>query len=94
MVTVVTTSTITGWVNFNFVNVGAGWIIFAIFMSIGILVVNSYAVRANVDKQAQLLVNLTGLLFGSIFGLLAGNVSIAIPFIFGFLFAIYIWRGT
>ena len=91
---VTTNSTITGWVNFNLANMNFDFLIFALFMSIGVLVANGYAVRANVDKQAQLLVNLTGLLFGSIFGLLAGNVSIAIPFIFGFLFAIYIWRGT
>ena len=94
MVVVTTTSTVTGWVDFNLANFSPDWILFVIFMSVGVLFVNTYAVRANVDKNAQLIVNIIGFFIGSIFGMLANSVSVAIPFIFGMLLAIYIWRGT
>ena len=92
------TSTITGFLVPNFVNglTSFSWLYFMIVVLVpvgeimGILVMEQSAV---LDRHAVIFVFLSLLLLDSIFGVMLNVVTVAMPFIFGILFGVYLWRG-
>lgn len=96
--TFTSTQTITGFVVPNFVNGvnSFSWLYFLIIVFvpmgeiIGVMTVDRGAV---LDRHALIFVFLSLLLVDSIFGVMINLVTVAMPFIFGILFAVYLWRG-
>lgn len=96
--TITVTNTITGFLVPNFVNGvnSFSWLYFLIIVFvpmgeiIGMMTVDRGAV---LDRHALIFVFLSLLLVDSIFGVMINLVTVAMPFIFGILFAVYLWRG-
>lgn len=92
------TQTITGFLVPNFVNGvnSFSWLYFLIVVFvpmgeiIGLITAES---RAVLDRHSIIFVFLGLLLLDSIFGVMLNVVTVAMPFIFGLLFGIYLWRG-
>lgn len=92
------TSTITGFLVPNFVNgvSSLSWLYFLIVVLvpmaeiIGVITMERQAV---LDRHAIIFIFLALLLLDSIFGVMLNVVTVAMPFVFGTLFGIYLWRG-
>ena len=95
---VTATSTITGFLVPNFVNGvnSFSWLYFLIVVMvpmgeiIGVVTIDRNSV---LDRHAIIFIFLGLLLLDSIFGVMLNVVTVAMPFIFGILFGIYLWRG-
>lgn len=96
--TVTATSTITGFLVPNFVNGvnSFSWLYFLIVVMvpmaeiIGVITMDRSAL---LDRHAIIFIFLSLLLLDSIFGVMLNVVTVAMPFIFGTLFGLYLWRG-
>jgi hypothetical protein len=96
--TVTITSTITGFLVPNFVNgiSSLSWLYFLLVVMvpmgeiIGVITMDRNSI---LDRHAIIFVFLGLLLLDSIFGVMLNVVTVAMPFIFGILFGIYLWRG-
>lgn len=92
------TSTITGFLVPNFVNgvSSLSWLYFLLVVLvpmaeiIGVITMDRQAI---LDRHAIIFIFLALLLLDSIFGVMLNVVTVAMPFIFGTLFGIYLWRG-
>jgi hypothetical protein len=95
---IVATNTITGFLVPNFVNGqnNFSWLYFLIVVMvpmgeiIGVVTIDRNSV---LDRHAIIFIFLGLLLLDSIFGVMLNVVTVAMPFIFGILFGIYLWRG-
>lgn len=97
-ITSTTTATLTGFLVPNFVNGvnSFSWLYFLIIVLvpmaeiIGIITMERSSV---LDRHAIIFIFLSLLLLDSIFGVMLNVVTVAMPFIFGILFGVYLWRG-
>jgi hypothetical protein len=92
------TQTITGFVVPNFVNGvnSFSWLYFMIvvFVPMGeIIGVVTMDKRSNLDRNALIFIFLAMLLLDSIFGVMLNLITVAMPFVFGILFVVYLWKG-
>lgn len=95
---VTATNTITGFLVPNYVNNvnSFSWLYFLIvvFLPMGEIVgVITADRRAVLDRHSLIFIFLGLLLLDSIFGVMLNVVTVTMPFIFGILFGIYLWRG-